>query len=818
MNALNTMNAMNTMNARPNDAAPPGITISSSSRIQRSALTPVANAPLGGSTGAIIVEYNGARYVLKTGSSEGGVRHAINEYIAFKLYALVGARVPRAELVYDGTEPSGILLEYILGQTPEEFSPLSDSETTTMQLIANNDYIVHALFANRDAINPENYIVPLSAATGTYDFKGLYILDLGGALFYRSKGAEKGLNFTDKTVPEVDSLAAAAAEYGSIFFSDLNASASGRHRIICQRWQLIDSDEIIRFLESPDLILPLLEKYDMTSLVRTMKRRIAFINEYCSRPASLSQSLSAEELSALVAEIDTMLDDRGTTAAALKARIGKNIEVLALPTWEGDPPLIHTIYMEPRYRGLFFDLVKLAKANADILNSGSRGSRGSVSLIRLAQQKKDYEALATLIIAGARLDSYELGQIDLKRLFEEIGRQSPRNAIVGRLRIAEWEPVSPHDIIPLRTKDAANEEAPDENRNVKRTEFAKPDTALDKTVLLPKPVDERIMEDWKAKQARYLNSSPRITAIVRAYTYRGDRLANSYLRGTLTKPYDMLNALRDDSVIPFAYQIYDNYDYLKRQGLTMPPRETLMEDRTINDAAIKALYIANFDYFLRLHNIHKLMKDYCRDLLDIIKRAPRAPMDMLVYRGVENELHLKTGTIDYVNNSFQSTSINPYSAVDFTKHLFDTPIRFSIYEMKLPYGAPCLFIDPVSRYKEHEILLPYNIRFTHSVDISLKYLRKPLVPITPDMHPDTLERVFVRGVTIHGFSGRMEPVVAATRGETRRKTKRLPRLTRRSWSRSRSKSKRLTRLTRRSRSRTRSKSKRMTRRISSKRI
>lgn len=810
MNALNTMNALN---ARSADAAPPGITISSSSRIQRSALTPVANAPLGGSTGATVVEYNGARYVLKTGSSEGGVRHAINEYIAFKLYALVGARVPRVELVYDGTEPSGVLLEYILGQTPEEFSPLSDSETTTMQLIVNNDYIVHALFANRDAINPENYIVPLSAEIGTYDFKGLYILDLGGALFYRSKGAEKGLNFTDKTVPEVDSLAAAAAEHGSIFFSDLNASATGRHRIICQRWQLIDSDAIIRFLESPDLILPLLEKYDMTSLIRTMKRRIAFINEYCSRPASLSQSLSAAELAALVAEIDTMLDDRRTTAAALKARIGKNIEVLALPTREGDPPLIHTIYMEPRYRGLFFELVKLAKENADVLNSGSRSS---VSLIRLAQQKKDYEALATLIIAGALLDSYELGQIDLKRLFEEIGRQSPRNAIVGRLRIAEWEPVSPHDIIPLRTKEAANEEAPDENRNVKRTEFAKPDTALDKTVLLPKPVDKRIMEAWKDKQARYLNSSPRITAIVRAYTYRGDRLANSYLRGTLTKPYDMLNALRGDSVIPFAYQIYDNYDYLERQGLTMPPRETLMEDDgsgSINDAAIKALYIANFDYFLRLHNIHKLMKDYCRDLLDIIKRAPRAPMDMLVYRGVENELHLKTGTIDYVNNSFQSTSINPYSAVDFTKHLFDTPIRFSIYEMKLPYGAPCLFLDPVSRYKEHEILLPYNIRLTHSVDISLKYLRKPLVPITPDMHPDTLERVFVRGVTIHGLSGRMDPVVAATRGETRRKTRQLPRLTRRSRSKSKSKSKRLTR-----RSRSKSKSKRMTRRISSKRI
>jgi len=795
---------------------------SSSSRIQRSALTPVANAPLGGSTGAIIVEYNGARYVLKTGSTEGGIRHAINEYIAFKLYALVGARVPHVELVYDGTEPSGILLEYILGQTPEEFSPLSDSETTTMQLIVNNDYIVHALFANRDAINPENYIVPLSAAIGTYDFKGLYILDLGGALFYRSKGAEKGLNFTDKTVPEVDSLAATAAEHGSIFFSDLNASASGRHRIICQRWQLIDSDAIIRFLESPDLILPLLEKYDMTSLIRTMKRRIEFINEYCSRPASPSQSLSAAELAALVAEIDNMLDDRRTTAAALKARIGKNIEILALPTREDDPPLFHTIYMEPRYRALFFELVKLAKANTDVLNSGSRGS---VSLIRLAQQKKDYEALAALIIAGARLDSYELGQIDLKRLFEEIGRQSPQNSIVGRLRIAEWEPVSPHDIIPLRTKEAANEEAPDENRNVKRTELAKPDTALDKTVLLPKPVDERIMETWKAEQARYLDSSPRIAAIVRAYTYRGDRLANSYLRGTLTKPYDMLNALRGDSVIPFAYQIYDNYDYLERQGLTMPPRETLLEDGSrgsssssaVNDAAIKALYIANFDYFLRLHNIHKLMKDYCRDLLDIIKRAPRAPMDMLVYRGVENELHLKTGTIDYVNNSFQSTSINPYSAVDFTKRLFDTPIRFSIYEMKLPYGAPCLFLDPVSRYKEHEILLPYNIRFTHSVDISLKYLRKPFVPITPDMHPDTLERVFVRGVTIHGFSGRTEPVVAATRGETRRKTKRLTRLTRRSLSKSKSKSKRMTRRSR-TRSRPRSKSKRMTRRISSKRI
>ena len=193
----------------------------------------------------------------------------------------------------------------------------------------------------------------------------------------------------------------------------------------------------------------------------------------------------------------------------------------------------------------------------------------------------------------------------------------------------------------------------------------------------------------------------------------------------------------------------------------MPAKDTLMmeDGQTIHDANVHALYLANFAYFLRLPNIHKLIKDYCRDLLHIIQRAPPPPSDMFVYRGVRNEDHLKPGTYEYVDKSFSSTSIDPYSAADiaFTTPYFSTPMRFYVYEMKLKAGSPCIFMKSVSDYAESEVLLPYNLRYIHSLNITLKYVCNPAEEFTQYTDPKTLKRIFVRPVEIHGFSGREDP-------------------------------------------------------------
>jgi hypothetical protein len=251
---------------------------------------------------------------------------------------------------------------------------------------------------------------------------------------------------------------------------------------------------------------------------------------------------------------------------------------------------------------------------------------------------------------------------------------------------------------------------------------------------------------------------------VRAYTFRGDVLANSYLRKTLINPYDILNSIRGDATVPFAYQIYDNYDFLVSKGLSMPAKETLMmtDGITIHNDNIKKLYLDNFDYFLRLPNLYTLMKAFCRELLHIIQKAPRAHGRVIVYRGVKDESYMTPRTAEYVNTSFQSTTLNPSVALGFTKKYFNTPIRYCVYEMNLNLNSPCLYISPVSQFQsEYEILLPYNLRYMLSVDIRLKHSVTPVEGTTADgMEYDTVARtgrVFVRNIDVVGFSGSMDP-------------------------------------------------------------
>ena len=101
--------------------------------------------PLGGSTGAYMVNYMGAKYVYKSGAD---IRHAINEYIAFKLYEVAGVRVPKSYLVYNGTEPVGFILEYIRGDTAHQVllnQAMDEDEVDDLKDYIERDYIVHAL-------------------------------------------------------------------------------------------------------------------------------------------------------------------------------------------------------------------------------------------------------------------------------------------------------------------------------------------------------------------------------------------------------------------------------------------------------------------------------------------------------------------------------------------------------------------------------------------------------------------------------------------------------------------------------------------------
>ena len=734
-------------------------------------LVRVSGKTLGGITGAYVVEYNEAQYVYKTGAN---IRHVINEYIAFQLYERVGVKVPKSRLVYYGENPVGLLIDYIEGKSPNAImKSIPNAEKNALRKAVSKHYVFHALFANYDCTNSENYIVPTfpdgeeeyynannnaintinnganeSIHASTYDYKNTYVIDLGGALFYRPSGITKGV-FQTKSVPELNSIAERSKTMSGHLFIHFADSPMLKHRVVCEAWHSIDPTILIDFLRTPP-IESLLITYEMTELARIMKGRIEAINSYCKE--SVSSSLSEEELYALSAELARDIQDYKNKAnlESIKEKVKAHTEVLSYGL-TNKSLLVQAYEKNPV---LFQELLSLAtKESLDTIVF-------NMTLLDYAIAKDDYATIALLISKNAKMTLDELNRVDILRMFYDVRSLSATGSPIGRLHVAAYESFPDSDII---MDSDYSEYLPQTTLN----------STLDKQVLAKKPIHG--YKEWILAQELYLHSSPRILSTVRAYTFRGDRLANSFLRGTLKDPHNILNAIRGDKVVPFAYQIYDNYDFLVSKGLTMPAKETLMmeDGQTIHDANVHALYLANFDYFLRLPNIHKLIKDYCRDLLHIIQRAPPAPSDMFIYRGVRHEDYLKPGTYEYVDTSFSSTSIDPYAASDiaFTTPFFSTPMRFCVYEMKLKAGSPCIFMKSVSDYAESEVLLPYNLRYIHSLNITLKYLCNPAEEFTQYTDPKTLKRAFVRRVEIHGFSGREEPKTFAVNAYKSQKSK-----------------------------------------------
>lgn len=734
--------------------------------VQFADLSRVPDITLGGSTGAYVVDYNAARYVYKTGAS---IRHAVNEYIAFQLYECAGVKVPTSRLVYDGESPVGLLLEYMEGTSPIQILSMRipNKEKDALRQAVSKQYVFHALFANYDCINAENYIVPNFADgeeeyydvnddyantnvdpihVSTRDYNNTYVIDLGGALFYRSKGSIKGDSFKPKSVPELDSIAEHSKTSRGALFLHLAKAPVQKHRTVCEAWRSIHPPHLIDCLRSPQ-IQSLLIAYDMTELVRIMKGRIDAVDQYCKEP--LSSTLSKDDLYALSAELAKDIHDYKdkTSLNHIKEKLRGHTEVLSY--YVTQRPLLLQAYEKDS--ALFHELLSYATKEA----LDTKGILDTTLLDHVIDNE-DYDTIAILIVKGATMTVANMNHVDLARVIHDIRRIAPKAYPFGRIHVASFVPFPSSDIIMDREYSAL----------LPQTKLG---STLDAHILAKKPIHG--YKAWIHAQELYLKSSPRIQSIVRAYTFRGDKLANSFLRGTLKDPHDMLNAIRGDGLVPFAYQIYDNYDFLVHKGLTMPAKETLMmeDGQTIHDERIHALFVKNFAYFLRLPNLHTLVKDYCKDLLKIIQHAPPAPTDMFVYRGVTNEDYLKPGTYEYVDTSFSSTSVDPYAAASraFTSPYYNTPMRFCIYEMKLSAGSPCIFLKSVSHFSESEVLLPHNLRYIHSMNITLKYLCDPTEEFTRYTDPTGLERVFVRRVEVRGFSGRSDPKTFAV--QTRRK-------------------------------------------------
>jgi hypothetical protein len=133
---------------------------------------------LGGSTGALLVQKNGIKFVKKTAADEN---HLANEVRSLKYFSQMGVQVPKVEQYIKG---EAVYLEYIEGKELGKIDNSSEQYKKACSEISKK-FIAHALMMNWDVIgmNLDNVMIK---PDGTPVF-----IDVGGSMGYRAQGGIK---------------------------------------------------------------------------------------------------------------------------------------------------------------------------------------------------------------------------------------------------------------------------------------------------------------------------------------------------------------------------------------------------------------------------------------------------------------------------------------------------------------------------------------------------------------------------------------------------------------------------------------------------
>lgn len=244
---------------------------------------------IGGSTGARIVSFRGQTYIYK----RGPVEHIVNEFVAFLLYSAAGVSVPHVTLVYNTLAdniPMGILLEYITGvSVADALGSMTALQWSRVIAALQRDMVIHALFANWDAINSENHMIP---AVDRWDSP--VAIDLGGALFFRAMGEPKAdRDFMSGSVLELRTIPEYSAETRSKIYEALS-NVELMRTIVCSRWTSVSAE---RILATIDALKPFLRYLPRGEELRSIiESRCAYITRMCSTNTPLSATINHSTL------------------------------------------------------------------------------------------------------------------------------------------------------------------------------------------------------------------------------------------------------------------------------------------------------------------------------------------------------------------------------------------------------------------------------------------------------------------------------------------------------------------------------------------
>jgi hypothetical protein len=268
------------------------------------------------------------------------------------------------------------------------------------------------------------------------------------------------------------------------------------------------------------------------------------------------------------------------------------------------------------------------------------------------------------------------------------------------------------------------------------------------------PLELEGLSEWLKQQETYLDNLPvRDLEILRSYTSHGDIMVNGFCRGNL---YDIKNlfeaSLLSDESVPLAYSLYDQYNEYSKK-IKMPKRsEFIDEDGELNMHTARNTIASNIEFFRIPKNISSLLSQYKTDLTRIISGSPRPKKPLVVYRGIQSEAHVKSAR--YRNIDFMSTTLDPFSVLEFTEEFMDDKLAAKfyccVYEMTLDKDVPCMYMQFISNYaNEFEVLLPpgMDIELSNTVQVRQKPAdRTAKVPAILTGY--TKERVLVVSATV----------------------------------------------------------------------
>ncbi len=126
------------------------------------------------------------------------------------------------------------------------------------------------------------------------------------------------------------------------------------------------------------------------------------------------------------------------------------------------------------------------------------------------------------------------------------------------------------------------------------------------------------------------------------------------------------------------------------------------------------IHIVNNIDKIPINIFYLAIQQYIKDLERICRNAPKLIHDLYVYRGETNEYI--SDEKEFLTPTFQSTSISPSVALDFT------PWSGVFKRIKIPKGTNCIYIQTLSHFTEIEVLLPVNTKLRIDKISDVKYI------------------------------------------------------------------------------------------------